>query len=157
MLKQVREQHRKIKNQNTFLVDVFLMCNLKELDLGIWQLDYYDPKTSKITSFQIKEKDTEKSQPAESFKDPEKEIQPLDLDKVNIDFREALETSKAHLQKHTDHPKKLIAILQSLNNTPTWNISFITSNFFLHNSKINAISGELIKESYSSLLSFKAQ
>ena len=130
------------------------MCNLKEVKESTWQLDYYNPKTKKISSKRI---DNSTAEGQESFKDPKTEIQELDLNKVNVEFREALETAKAELSKYPDSATKIICILQTLEDIPTWNISFITSNFFLHNTKIDATSGNVIKTNYSSLLSFKAK
>jgi len=160
MLKEIRTKCSKIKTQLPeicFLADVFLMCNLNELNSGHWQLDFYNPDTKKIESFRIDKKTPEIAEHSDAFKEPEAIILPLDLKKVTLDFKEALESAKFGLEKYPDSPNKIIAILQNLNNITTWNISFITKNFFLYNSKINAEAGTIIKETYSSLLSFKAQ
>ena len=155
MLEKVKEEYKKSKPEDCILSDVFLMCNLKDIEQSTWQLDYYNTETKKITSHLIKEGTVQDNQ--ESFKDPKVEIKELNLNKVNVEFKEALETSKAELNKYPDSATKIIAILQTLDDIATWNISFITSNFFLHNTKINAESGEVIKTNYSSLISFKAE
>jgi hypothetical protein len=153
MLHDIREKIKKIETpENSFLADVFLMCPIKEIDQGIWQIDYFDGE--KIISFQAGEA---KQQPEDSFKDPAKGIEELKIDDVKVDFKEALTKAKEALSKHPDDASKLIAILQVLAGNTIWNISFITTNFFLHNTKIDALTGEVIKEKYDSLLSFKAQ
>jgi len=155
MLNRVKEEHLKNKPEGCFLADVFLMCNLKEIKNSTWQLDYYNPETKKITSHLIQQGEIQDNQ--ESFKDPNTNIQEIDLNKVNVEFKEALETAKAELSKYPDTATKIVAILQTLEGISTWNISFITTNFFLHNTKVNAETGDIIKTNYSSLLSFKAE
>ena len=138
----------KLNNKNYYLSSYVLINEIP-------QFDFYNPKTDKITSFIInKEIKIKKDQ--NIFKSSKEKIKELKLDKINITLKQAEEIiNNLEKYKHETFNKKII-ILQNIKTT-LWNISLITSTFNILNIKINAIDGNIISESYESLLNFEVE
>jgi uncharacterized membrane protein YkoI len=86
----------------------------------------------------------------EIFQKEKHEIEILELNKVKIHYKEALE----HVTKSAD---RAIIILQTINSKPVWNITLLTTEFKVYNLKVDASSGEKLEESEESIMSFKKE
>jgi len=131
------------KNQLAYNTSVCLIDNQLSVD-------FYDPNSDKITSF-TKQKDEILSQESEVFRQEKKEIEELQINKIQINQKKAEEIISG---KYKDEATKKIFILQQVN-TPIWNITYLTSKLDILNVKINAVSGEIIEEKIESALNFQ--
>jgi len=152
MFEKIKENYEKVKGSadpESYLCSVFLMCAEGEMDKMPLQFDFFSK--GNIKSFII-DGENVKEQVDESFNEAKKDIDKLELDKVNVPFDEAFGMAKTALQKHPDSIAKVIVIIQVRDNVVIWNISFITKGLYIFNMKVNAESGEVIREDYSSLM-----
>lgn len=120
----------------------------------VWQFCYYNKKDDTITTFEVKKTISQEAS-SKVFKRPGEMVEELEPDKVKIPFEEALQKASS-LEKYQqeDFTEKII-ILQQLSQ-PIWNISMISSAYNLLNIKISATSGEILHESFDSLLSLRS-
>lgn len=119
------------------------------------QFDFYNPKTDKITSFIIN-KEIEMKKEQNIFKKSKDKIYELNLDKVKIPLEKAEEIIN-NLEKYKKETfNKKIIILQSKKN-PLWNLSLITTTLNILNIKIDAVTGEVLSETFESLLNLKVE
>ncbi len=111
-----------------------------------WQMGYCNPKNNNITTFSISEKISQNPE-AEALNN-ETEIMKLDLEKVKITLKEALEKAeKIQKEKYSAHsPFKKIVLLQKLDIGQVWNITYVTNTFKTLNIKIDSETGEVIKD-----------
>jgi len=117
------------------------------------QFDFYNPKTDKITSFIIN-KEIEIKKEQNIFKKSKDKIYELKLDRVKITIKKAEEIIN-NLEKYKkENFNKKIIILQSKKD-PLWNISLITNSLNILNIRIDATNGEIISETFESLLNLK--
>ena len=160
MLNKCKEDYEKIINskkfnKKLFLVNLFLMCPPKDIKNLKFQLDFYNPEKDTLTSYivngNIRETENEKI-----FKEDKQELEELTLEEIKFDFDNTIKICNEILKKYHETPDKIIILLQKIK-TPVWNISYITGTFNLINIKIDAISGEIMEENKSSLLSFKKE
>jgi uncharacterized membrane protein YkoI len=114
------------------------------------QIGYYDKKSDTITTFLLGDEIT-KTVDAEIFKE-HKTIPPLNLNNVSISLHKAKEIVKNLMKKYPDPITKEITILQTIEKEPVYNMTFITSTFKMLNIKLNAKTGELLKEEMQSLM-----
>ncbi|MFH0977916.1 MAG: hypothetical protein V1837_01305 [Candidatus Woesearchaeota archaeon] len=137
----------KAKHKQWFLSHIFT------LDEGESQIGFADLKGEKITTFLVKGGKTTIEQTDEIFKEPEKKLLELDLDKVKISQKKALENASELQQKeHSKHSViKKIIILQNLEIGQVYNITFVTNTFHTLNIKVDAQSGEIVEEKLSSI------
>lgn len=140
-------------NKKGFFCSAFIMSEYKELKNSVWQLDFFDSKENRITSY-LMEKEIKIADKLEVFKEESTSIEKLDLPEIKISLDKSLEIANKTLEKTKETPTKTIIILQQLSK-PLWNISFVTTSFNLVNTKINAINGSILEHTSSSLLSFK--
>jgi hypothetical protein len=116
----------------------------------VWQLDFYDPNTDKMTSF-TKKDDEIVSQTSEVFRKEKKDIPELKIENIKVDLDQV---EKLIEQKHPDKPTNKIIILQQKDN-PFWNITHLTTKLDLLNIKIDAVTGKIVEEKIESALNFK--
>jgi hypothetical protein len=81
----------------------------------------------------------------------------LDVGKVKIGAAEALERASAVQKKKysAQTPMKGIIILQHLNIGTVWNVTFITQAFAALTVKVDAASGEILRDHLTSLFDLK--
>ena len=135
-----------------YLVHFFVMLDEEFKPSESWQIGFYNKKTKEIESFSVDPVAVvEKSR---AFKHDKKAVEPLDLEKVKINFNSAIEAArKLHLEKYkSQSADKVIVILQSLNNVTTWNITLITKSFSVLNIKVDACSGKVYHHELGTLL-----
>ena len=141
------------ENTHLFLTHAFIMPNAE--GHGDWQFGYYDEQTEKMTSFLTDEEETKISPPTEVFKKPGTKIKQLNIEKVNTDLKQALETTEELRQKEYEQEGKerTIAILQHLDIGVVWNITILTRTHKTLNIKIDAETGKIKEQSLGSLIS----
>lgn len=135
----------KKKHNKAFLCSAFLDKR--------WQIDFYDPATDKITTFNIDNKIL--FEEGEVFKGKHK-IRELNLDKVKIEMEIALNIVRKLIDEKYNHQEETnkIIILQHLNKQ-VWNITYVMKSLSILNVKIDAETGKILSEDYGQLLSFK--
>ncbi len=129
------------------------MSDMEKLEDAVWQIDFYDENSDKITSYMM-DKEIKVNENSEAFKKPETKVEELNIKEVKTSFDEAYKKSKKIIESKAEEPEKVIVLLQK-QKIPVWNISFITKKFNILNVRINASNGRLMEEKLISLLSFK--
>lgn len=141
----------KSKNESAFLYACFYVSD------GNWQFDFYNPKDTMITTFEVS--DSVKMMPVDkAFKSDKTKISKLHIDKVKFGFEKAVDAVNKFVAKQYPGDKfftKTIVILQNLDNKIVWNITFLTSTLKLLNVKLDASSGDVISHCVESFLSMK--
>ena len=115
-----------------------------------WQVGYYNKEKDNMISFQVADKIT-KNLESDVFKE-KKTVRKLDLEKVNIDFEEAVNKCiDAHNKLHpVGIISKQIIILQHLKQGQVWNITLLTTTMNTTNLKLDSSTGKIIsKETFS--------
>ena len=115
-----------------------------------WQLDFYNPDSDKMTSF-AKVDNEIISRESEVFRKEKKEIPELKLDKIKLTLEEA---EKMISKKYPEIPTKKIIIIQQEEN-PFYNITYLTKSLDIINTKIDTVTGEILKQTVESALKFK--
>jgi hypothetical protein len=138
------------KNKNKgYLCNVFLLKD--ENKSSGWQFDYYLPKKNKMTTF-IVDKNIKISQNQKIFLTSNK-IDEIKLEDVKFSFDNVV---KLVMPRYKDKRfVKEVIIVQSLNSKLLWNVSLVTTDFYLINIKVDATNGKIVEETSSSLLQFK--
>jgi len=138
----------KKENKKDYLCSYVLVNNIP-------QFDFYNSKTDKITSFII-DKEIEIKKEQNIFKKSKDKIYELKINKVIIPLEKAEEIIN-NLEKYKkENFNKKIIILQS-KKSPLWNISLITTSLNILNIRIDAINGEILSETFESLLNLKVE
>lgn len=146
----------KEKNTDDYLVSLFLISS-KEKPSTEWQIDFYNADKNKMTSFILHSDGKVNMMPPDQiFKKEEDKVNELDLSKVKINYEDAINNANALLKEkyRNEEVNKQILILQQLDKL-VWNITYVTAFFNMLNVRIDAITGEIISENFSSLMSFK--
>jgi hypothetical protein len=153
-LKEFKEFKR--KNKESYLCACFLMYSKPKG--ARWDIDFYNPKDKKITTFKLDKKLIVKK-PEKVFQKEKTDVQKLEIKDIKIGFDKALKIiNKLRDEKYSDQKEtQKIIILQNIKDKIIWNITYLTNCFNLLNAKIDAIEGNLIEESLSPVLSFKAK
>ena len=150
-MKSIEEAYKRIKHNKGTLSSIFMMTTPKEKEKDSWQFDFYDKNTDSITSY----KDEEEINTEEKiFKEEETNIKELNLKQVKITAEEATRKAEEAIEQYHESISKYIIVLQQFE-SPTWNITLVTTTFNILNIKIDAITGEVKDQNHSSLLSFK--
>jgi len=141
------------KNPEAYLSYGMLVLEDKEDD---WKIGYYHKKNNKVTSFTVGDKI--KIEPEEDIlQKEEKTVEKVDMDSVKHDLSDAI-TIAYELQQEeyaTESPKKIIAVLQTLDNAQVWNITFLTQSYNTLNFKIKSDNLKVIEKMLSPLFQFQ--
>lgn len=148
------EKFKKFKEENKkcYLSGAFLN------EHNIWEFDFYCPEKHKITTFFVDDDIVIK--PAEKiFQKEEKLVHEVNLDKVKINLDKALEIVEEEFKKKKtgEQVNKKIIILQNLDGTQVWNITYLTSSFNILNMKINVENGKIVHEVFESILNLRSK
>jgi len=146
---------KEFKNEG-FLCGFFLVSDINDIENSSWQIDFYEEITDTITSYTINNDKIEVSPKSEVFKEEKTKIEELKLEDVKTNFKDILKKAKKLLKKAKEEAAKTIIILQK-QDTPVWNISFITKKFNILNIKINATNGKVIENKIVSIIKFKKE
>lgn len=140
------------KNPTAYLSYGFFA--IEEVDTA-WKIGYYHKNNNKITSFTVGKKIKLESD-EEPFKKEKSKVEKIDLKKLKFDLAEALVIAN-ELQKEefaTENPRKVIAILQTLDVGQVWNITFLTQSFNTLNFKIKSENGRVMEKKLAPLFGF---
>ncbi len=129
------------------------MSEIEKLEDAVWQIDFYDKDSDKITSYLMESK-IKVNENSEAFKKPETKIEILDIKEIKTSLNEAYKKAQKISELKMEKPTKIIVTLQQ-QKKPVWNISFITERFNILNIRINAGTGRVMEEKLVSMLSFK--
>ena len=134
----------KSTHKNSFLSSFFIV------DAQGWQLAFYSPSNKKMSTFL---KDRLVQADSAIFKHKEDKVEQLNLDEASLSMEEALNIAKKELEatKPGLRTTKTIIVLQKIENV-LWNISFLTSSFYIFNIKINAANKQIISQDFISSL-----
>lgn len=119
----------------------------------VWQFHYYNKNEDTITTFKVSDK-IKKIPNTEVFKRESDKVEELKIDKIKIQYSQALEKINSLEKYNQQEFDKTIIILQNVSK-PIWNISMLTKSFNILNVRLSAETGEILKETFESLLSFK--
>jgi len=141
----------KKNNQDCYLSHVFVMPGDSKDE---WQVGYYNKDRDKITSFMIG-KNIQASHESDIFKKDRKIVERVDIEKVNIDFDDAVSIANDfQREKYSkETPIKKIIILQKLEIGQVWNITYVSNTFNTLNIKIDAKTGKIKQHELTSLFS----
>jgi len=146
----------KKKNKKDYLVHIFNMFD--KTNKGVFQIGYYNSNKDKITSFIIEKNDIKLMPEENIFKKPKSKIKKLNITKVKIDFKAALDKAvKFQKKKYKVLPIKTIIILQNLPIGQVYNITFVTQAFQTVNIKIDSSDGNILKHEIVDLMQFDKQ
>ena len=135
----------KSTHKNSFLSSFFIV------DTQGWQLAFYSPSNKKMSTFL---KDRLVQADSAIFKLKGEKVEELNLEEVKIDIEQAYEIADKELEeKHPGYkPNKKIIVLQKLDGIAIWNITYLTTSFYIYNVKIDASNKKITFEDFTSAL-----
>lgn len=142
------------QNSDSYLAHVFTMVEHgKEIE---WQVGYYDELKDAMATFTVRLGKIE-AKPHEDIVKDGSTIRKLELGKVKIDLKEALDILKEFRLKNysAEIPDKTIVLLQHLEIGIVWNITFITKSFNTINIKLAADTGQILEHKKNPIFYFK--
>ena len=140
-------------NKGSFLSYAFKMDEANTE--GQWQLGFYHKETDKVAPFIIGKNNVELQEEEEIFKKPETKVEPIDIKKVKLSFKEIMKKAEEFQKKHysAELVDKTISILQNIEEYSTiWNITCVTRSFRTLNMKISPENGKIESHDISSLM-----
>ena len=149
-------EYWKKDNEESYLSSFFKIIEAE--DKNWWQLDFYNPKKDKMTSFVAEKEIKLVGKDSKIFKREHDQVSELSLDNVNVDEKKAVQITLDLLKDKYDNAKvtKKIVILQNVQSI-IWNISLLTPTLKLLNVRIDADSGAVLEDSYKNMLEFRSQ
>lgn len=143
-------RHFHKENPSHYLAHCFLM--LGDADEN-WQIGFYDRDTDRMTTFYVRDA-IEVKQDEEVFHKPETVVPELKLQDVKVGFGDALDKAKElQKEKYPQHvPTRKMIVLQTLEGSPHWNMTFLTSTFHTLNIKVDASTGKVTSHELTSFL-----
>ena len=146
LVKEILERVELSKKFKTWKKTDYYLAYMFTSNKEEWQVGYYNKKNEKMTSFQVS-KTVTKLPESEVFKE-KKTVKNLDLKKVNIDFKEAV--NKCKKEHENLNPMgvilKQIVILQHLKQGQVWNITLFTTTMNTTNIKLDSSTGKIISK-----------
>lgn len=150
-LKEALEKVENDKEVKDRLKGKFLCSALSFLngwEIPVWELNYYDPRTHKITQVAVDAKICIKSE-GDPFKDAQ--IPSVDMTKIKISAKKALKIGKKYYEeKYKSYEIQRIFFALHAGKEQYWSISVITKYLSLVIINIDTKSGEVVsaKESH---------
>ncbi len=140
--------------------DAFLSYGFLMIDPNVsaeWQIGYYDKKIDKVATFILQNKKVVEVKVDAVFKEPGKEILPLDRKTLKLNIEEIIEKLDAFQEK--EYPKektlKTMVIVQNLQEFGNvWNITHVTNSYKALNVKLKCEDGSILKHKLSSFMDF---
>lgn len=162
MLTKLKHQLEKLTNSKEFgkegyFCSAFIMADFKDLNSQNWQLDFYNDKKDKITSYVVEPVIKKINDESDVYKEEKIKLNELKLDKDLIDFKKILDIANKELANSKEFPNKTIVVLQNDGKAVIWNLSFVTNNFNLINLRIEANSGKILDNKKVELLNWNSK
>lgn len=166
MLKKLRRAVRKLQKDKSFRdfkkvnSDAYLSSCVVIIDgkkVGDWEIDYYQPKKHKITTF-VLGKNVQCKGEDDVFQKEKSDVDELKLDDVKVSFEGMLKSVEGYRKKHYagDYPNKVIVVLQKLGDKAIWNVTHLTSTLKIWNIKLDAKDGKVVEERIENVFSLRA-
>src|SRR3989344_5578681 len=135
----------KQNNPESYLAHIFMAKNNEEVG-------YYNPKTDMVTTFSLST--FEKTNEDGVFKEEESKVLPLELNEVKISPEKAIEIfDKLISEKYSaEKISQEIQLLQNINGDIVYNTTLVTGSLKIINIRLNAQTGEIIREESSSIM-----
>jgi len=143
-------------NLDNYLVHFYIQVDNSFKYTADWEIGFYNPDHDKITIFIIGSNISIKPE-EEAFK-KEGKVEKLDLEKIKIDFDEAVDEFKK-IKEEKYSPEVMLngfIILQNFQDKLMWNISYALKSMNILNVKINAENKELISDQSINFIERKA-
>lgn len=167
MLKKLRRAISKLKKDESFKgfkkdnPDAYLSSCVVITDgknAGDWEMDYYQPKKHKITTF-VLNKSVQRKGEDDVFQKEKSDVEELKLNEVKVGFDKMMGIVEDYRKKHYagDYPAKIIVVLQRFNGRVIWNVTHLTSTLKIWNIKLDANDGKVIEERIENVFSLKAK
>ena len=150
LIKEILERVESSKEFKTWKKTDYYLAYMFASNRENWQVGYYNKNNENMTSFQVSEV-ISKLPESEVFKE-KKIVRKLELEKVKVDFEEAVnKCTEEHKRLHQmGLISKQIIILQHLKQGQVWNITFLTTTMNTTNIKLDSSTGKIIsKETFS--------
>ncbi len=124
-----------------FFCPITADCELK----SAWEVGFYDADSEKMTVFACSDKVTVKENEDDVFKKPGQRVEELNIDSVKVPFAKAVDVFAEQVEELFPKAGRGdgFVILQTLEQKPLWNFTFITKSLQFINLKINATKGEV--------------
>lgn len=142
------------ENPAAYLTHIFFMDEGK--GVSSYDVGFYVKESQKIASFEVTDSGVCLKDFSEAFKEPDKEIDKLDMAKVKTTSEEAIAAAKK-LQEEKypkSKPIKRIVILQNFNKQHIWNITYVTQQFETLNIKVDAETGKIAHDNLQKIFDF---
>lgn len=135
----------KQEHDNAFLSSCFIV------DSQGWQIAFYSPVTKKASTF-LKDQLVQSDSPI--FRLKTEKMEKLDLNDVKLELEDAFSIADKELEeKHPGYKtNKKIIVLQKLDGVVVWNLTYLTTSFYIFNIKINAANKKIVSEDFVSAM-----
>ena len=145
----------KNKNKEFFLTNAFIMIQGGG-DIDKVQIGYCSKKGNKITSFIVDDNIGMFSD--EIFKEPNANIEKMNIKNVKIEVKSALKEANKAQEKYYPGAvcNKKILLLQNQGKGELWNITFVTNSLDILHFNIDCKDGGLLMHEKTSLLQFRS-
>lgn len=131
--------------------DGFYLAHLfRTMEDTKWQVGFWNAEQQKIITFYVERDTITRSEEDEVFKEPDKRIEALNPNTLNIDWEEALKTAEP--STNGVPVTKTFFILQSQEGHDIYNITFLTQTLHTVNVQIDAQSGEILRQKKESIM-----
>lgn len=137
------------------LAHIFIMFdgdNLMDKQVG-----YYNASENTMASFTVGQDGVTLIPGAEVFKKPGSDtVGELDMTSVSIEFDSASEKAEQVLKdKYSLTPTKKIYLLQKIDGTQVWNITYLTNDYSTVNIRIDSSTGDVVKDEKVNIIDFQ--
>ncbi len=139
----------KLENKEVYLTS-FMNVLKEKNDIGEWLLHFYNQIEDNMYTYNYNTK--ELKGPEEVFKE-EEFVPELTLEEVNISYEKALEKAFENALPEKEF-LKIIVLLQTIEEKPVWNFTFMNKTYHALNIRIDATNGNIIKKEPFELFSF---
>ncbi|MFT4309013.1 MAG: hypothetical protein ACMXYL_00830 [Candidatus Woesearchaeota archaeon] len=152
LLKEIRDDGLKAVGKSDAYLTSFYCHIDSDNNHSEWIVHYYDQINDMMYSYNANTKSVQG--PLEVFKEQDF-VPELDLDEVNCELDDALETAREAALPVKDY-KKIVVVLQTIEEFPVWNITLLSSSLQALNVRIDARHGDLIRKEPIELFEFKS-
>ena len=159
LLKDKGFKNWKKEHSDSFLSHFFCPIHSNGEAVSSWEIGFILPAKERIVIFVKEDNQFAIKMEDDIFKEPDSQLEKLNLKKVKVGYSEAFNLLKGELPKL--FPKEAFndgfVILQSLNNLILWNFSFVTQSLKFVNVKIDAVAGKISDSQLVSVMDNQAK
>lgn len=141
--------HSKLENKEVYLTSFMTQIKEKE-EKPKWLLHFYNQIEDNMYTYDYETK--ELKGPEEVFKE-EEFVPELLLEEINISYEKSIEKAFENALPEKEF-LKIIVLLQTIEEKPVWNFTFMNKTYHALNVRIDATNGNIIKKEAFELFSF---